>query len=114
MNWRRAHTIQGITRLRHVLLHSLKIICVQFLGYPLGSAEMLTKAAVMVNLLGKHNAPLDLASLPDALRATRAKVHIYGKSQSRIGRKMGHVTVVGESIEECLQHAMCAAKAIQI
>ncbi len=84
------------------------------LGYPLGSAEMLTKAAVMVNLLGKHNAPLDLASLPDALQSRRAKVHIYGKSQSRIGRKMGHVTVVGESIEECLQHAMCAAKAIQI
>lgn len=84
------------------------------LGYPLGSAEMLTKAAVMVNLLGKRNAPLDLASLPDALQATRAKVHIYGKSESRIGRKMGHITVVGESLEECLRHAERAAAAIQI
>ena len=84
------------------------------LGYPLGSPEMLTKAAVMVNLLGKRNAPVELSSLPCALQYPHAKVHIYGKADSRIGRKMGHVTVVGNSMQECWHHAQAAAAAIEI
>lgn len=84
------------------------------LGYPLGCAEMLTKAAVMVNLLGKRNAPLELDALPAALCHTRAKVHIYGKKEVRVGRKMGHITVVGESLEVCLQEAETAALHLQL
>jgi len=84
------------------------------LGYPLGSPEMLTQAAVMVNLLGKRNAPVELSSLPCALQYPHAKVHIYGKADSRIGRKMGHITVVGNSMEECWHQAHAAAAAIEI
>ncbi len=84
------------------------------LGYPLGSPEMLTQAAVMVNLLGRRNAPVELSSLPCALQYPHAKVHIYGKADSRIGRKMGHITVVGNSMEACWQQAHAAAAAIEI
>ncbi|MDW8464689.1 MAG: 5-(carboxyamino)imidazole ribonucleotide synthase [Chloroherpetonaceae bacterium] len=84
------------------------------LGYPLGSPDMMVKAAVMVNLLGTRNAPVELSTLPSALCHARAKVHIYGKKDSRIGRKMGHITVVGESLENCLQEAQAAAAAISL
>lgn len=61
---------------------------------PLGSPKLLCAGAVMVNLLGYESSQSDyldkrqqLASLPGAF------VHWYGKTQSRPGRKLGHVTV---------------------
>ncbi len=32
----------------------------------------------------------------------RAKLHLYGKGEPRRGRKMGHVTVLGDSLEQAL------------
>jgi 5-(carboxyamino)imidazole ribonucleotide synthase len=78
------------------------------LNYPLGDVSMLAPAAVMVNVLGKQCAPVSLRSLPLALGFSTAKVHLYGKSDSRVGRKMGHITVVGETLNDCLQHALHA------
>jgi 5-(carboxyamino)imidazole ribonucleotide synthase len=64
-------------------------------GLPLGSTALTCGSAVMVNLLGYENAENDyqqqrqhIASLPNTY------VHWYGKSQSRIGRKLGHVTIL--------------------
>ncbi|MGB6167611.1 MAG: ATP-grasp domain-containing protein, partial [Geitlerinemataceae cyanobacterium] len=61
---------------------------------PLGSPELLYPGAVMVNLLGYESAQYDypekrcqLAEIPNAC------VRWYGKSESRPGRKLGHVTV---------------------
>ncbi len=76
------------------------------LNYPLGDVSMLAPAAVMVNLLGKTARPVSLDMLPMALRLPTAKVHLYGKTESRIGRKMGHITVIGESIDSCLKSAL--------
>ena len=60
---------------------------------PLGSPALKCNSAIMVNLLGyeySHNDYLDkrqkLASLPQTF------VHWYGKTESRPGRKLGHVT----------------------
>jgi 5-(carboxyamino)imidazole ribonucleotide synthase len=36
------------------------------------------------------------------LRHSRAKLHLYGKAEPRRGRKMGHVTCLGASIDEAL------------
>ena len=55
-------------------------------GLPLGSAERLSDA-VMRNLLGE-----DAGAAQDALSDPRAKLHLYGKTEARPGRKMGHVT----------------------
>ncbi len=61
-------------------------------GLPLGESS--AQSAVMVNLLGD----LWKNGEPDwrPLKAIRGlKLHLYGKSEARAGRKMGHYTVVG-------------------
>jgi 5-(carboxyamino)imidazole ribonucleotide synthase len=67
-------------------------------GLPLGSPALKCAGAVMVNLLGYEHSQDDylekrqkLANLPGAF------VHWYGKSESRPGRKLGHVTVLLDS-----------------
>ena len=66
----------------------LRAIC----GLPLGSTELLQPAA-MANLLGD----LWKAGEPDwaaALPIPDVKLHLYGKSAARPGRKMGHLTAL--------------------
>lgn len=82
-------------------------------GLALGDATMHCNASVMVNLLGyesSHNSYLSqrqqIAQLPNTV------VHWYGKTQSRLGRKLGHVTVlVNKTIER--SHALEIAEAIE-
>ena len=79
-------------------------------GLPLGSTQQHT-AAVMVNLLGDlwFRAPQpERAVEPDWVRVLQhpqARLHLYGKSEPRPGRKMGHVTVRGESVEDAMRIA---------
>lgn len=83
-------------------------------GMPLGSVRALAPS-VMVNLLGDCWFPhggdaggADVAREPDwaaVLAHPGVKLHLYGKSQARPGRKMGHATVLGDSADECLQTA---------
>jgi 5-(carboxyamino)imidazole ribonucleotide synthase len=84
------------------------------LGLPLGSTQMTAPAAVMVNILGSRQGPATVDGLPEALAIAGASVHIYGKLVSRPGRKMGHVTVLGESIADAEERALAAAKALTI
>lgn len=73
-------------------------------GLPLGSTS-LHSAAVMVNLLGD----LWQQKEPDwmeILEHPYAKLHLYGKSEARPGRKMGHYTVLDASAETALQQAL--------
>ena len=67
-------------------------------GLPLGSTELIAGPAAMVNLLGDlwEKGTPKWAAL-DAVPG--AKLHLYGKSGARPGRKMGHYTVVGPSAE---------------
>jgi 5-(carboxyamino)imidazole ribonucleotide synthase len=63
-------------------------------GLPLGSTELTCSGAVMVNLLGYEDSQSDYLLKRQAIAAIpNAFVHWYGK-QSRIGRKLGHVTVL--------------------
>ena len=55
-------------------------------GLPLGNAGRHSDC-VMTNLIGD-----DILSVPDWLRCDDVLVHLYGKTESRPGRKMGHVT----------------------
>jgi 5-(carboxyamino)imidazole ribonucleotide synthase len=75
-------------------------------GLPLGCPDFL-HPAVMVNLLGD----LWAAGEPDwaaALRLPGVKLHLYGKHAARPGRKMGHITVLADSIDEALSIAVQA------
>ncbi|CAO0790225.1 unnamed protein product [Mucor circinelloides] len=69
------------------------------LDLPLGSTAMKVPASIMVNILGE-NSDMEACYKPcqAALLADGATIHLYGKKESRAGRKMGHITLVGESM----------------
>ncbi|HEX4372234.1 MAG TPA: 5-(carboxyamino)imidazole ribonucleotide synthase [Puia sp.] len=65
------------------------------LGYPLGNTAHIMPAAI-VNLLGAdgYNGDAYYEGLNDLLKMENVFVHIYGKKQTKPGRKMGHVTIL--------------------
>ena len=79
------------------------------LGWPLGSTKMVKPAAVMVNLLGQDHGSGQPAGFDEAMAMPGVHVHIYGKELSMPGRKMGHVTALGETIPEAEEAAQAAA-----
>jgi 5-(carboxyamino)imidazole ribonucleotide synthase len=83
------------------------------LGWPLGSPQMIAPAAVMVNLLGTEKTSGQPRGLDAALRTPGARVHLYGKLMSEPGRKMGHLTVLGNSVAAAQPVAEHAARQIQ-
>ncbi len=83
-------------------------------GWPLGSTEMVAPAAVMVNILGSRNGEANPNGIREALATSGAHIHIYGKREVRTGRKMGHVTALGSSIEEAETIAQQAANRINL
>lgn len=73
-------------------------------GLPLGSSEMIKPAAVMINLLGEREGagvPYDIMEMIN----DNSKLHLYNKKSSRPGRKMGHITALGDTPEEAEQRA---------
>lgn len=85
------------------------------LGLPLGETRQLSPAA-MVNLLGEPGyvgRPV-LHGLRAALRIPGVCLHIYGKAVTKPGRKMGHVTVIDDSIEAACEKAARVKALIQI
>jgi 5-(carboxyamino)imidazole ribonucleotide synthase len=78
-------------------------------GLPLGSVEM-TAPAVMVNVLGdawkwKGDAVVGEPNWSAILSHPSAKLHLYGKREPRVGRKMGHFTVCSDGVNTALDEA---------
>jgi 5-(carboxyamino)imidazole ribonucleotide synthase len=84
------------------------------LGLPLGSAAMRSQAACMVNLLGSGAGELADDDLGRALQVPETFVHLYGKSENRPGRKLGHVTALGGNRAEAMERAQAAAGCIHL
>jgi 5-(carboxyamino)imidazole ribonucleotide synthase len=79
-------------------------------GLPLGATDLLRPAAT-VNLLGdlwSEGEPNWAAALADG----DVKLHLYGKSAARPGRKMGHITAFGSSRDEARAKALAAREAL--
>ena len=79
----------------------LRAVC----GHPFGSPELLVPT-VMVNLLGdlwNDGRPPDWLPI---LAQPRTKLHLYGKLEGRVGRKMGHYCVLGPTLAEAFEVAM--------
>ncbi len=81
---------------------------------PLGSTEMLVKSAVMKNILGSVQGSGFPKGLDKALKIPGVSYHLYNKKESRPGRKMGHITVIGDSVEDSLKKANKARKMLVI
>ena len=76
-------------------------------GWPLGDPTRHSDGE-MLNLLGAE------ADGWEARLAEGAKLHLYGKKEARARRKMGHFTVLGDTVEEALEHALQIRKALGI
>ena len=76
------------------------------LNYPLGNNSSILPSA-LVNLIGEENnfglAKFD--GLNEVMKMQNAFVHLYGKKQTKPGRKMGHVTLLNENVEELISLA---------
>ncbi|KAM3102136.1 5-(carboxyamino)imidazole ribonucleotide synthase [Phormidesmis sp. 146-12] len=88
----------------------LRAVC----GLPLETPKMKGAGALMVNLLGYENSHSDylpkrqqLAQIPNAF------IHWYGKTESRPGRKLGHVTVLLNTSQDLRGDAIALSKTIE-
>lgn len=94
--------------------HSIEAIqCSQFdmlwrvlLGFPLGSTEIVSPS-VMVNIVGADTAmgPVVYEGMEKVLALPGAFVHLYGKTISKPGRKMGHVNLLGSPLTLLVERA---------
>lgn len=85
------------------------------LGLPLGDTASKT-AGVMVNLVGEEGATGDVyyENIEKVLAMKGVTPHIYGKRETRPFRKMGHITIINECIEEARRLAEEVKKTIRV
>jgi 5-(carboxyamino)imidazole ribonucleotide synthase len=81
---------------------------------PLGSTAMVRPYAVMINLLGKPFPQKRLEVYQTAMKHPDVHLHIYGKESSRLGRKMGHITITGNNLKKILKEATKLEEQIQL
>lgn len=68
------------------------------LSLPLGSTALKVPSAAMLNIIGASSSMDEVRAFAStALTVPGCTVHLYGKSECRVGRKMGHLTIVGDS-----------------
>lgn len=88
-------------------------------GLPLGETRQ-HSPAVMLNVLGDvwfEGAAKDQPRTPawaEVAALPSARVHLYGKEDARVGRKMGHITFAGASLDEARQACVTAAASLDI
>jgi 5-(carboxyamino)imidazole ribonucleotide synthase len=85
------------------------------LDLPLIKPELLCPA-VMVNILGKQhmNGSYVIKGLKQVLSVPGVKLYVYGKKTSKPGRKLGHITATGRTVEEALMRATKARTGIEL
>jgi 5-(carboxyamino)imidazole ribonucleotide synthase len=84
------------------------------LDYPMGATSLTAPAVVMANVLGGQPGGMSIDERLHHLFAAdpAARVHLYGK-QVRPGRKIGHVTVLGDDMDSVRSRAVRAAQWLQ-
>jgi len=84
-------------------------------GLPLGSTELLRPAA-MANLLGdlwlRDGKPVEPNWIAALAVSNDLKLHLYGKTEPRVGRKMGHVTAIADTARVALERVLAARQAL--
>ena len=84
---------------------------------PLGKTDLI-KPVVMLNLLGdiwfdKNNQMIQPA-WDKVLSIPSAKLHLYGKTEPKLARKMGHINFLADSVESALSDAILAMEILGI
>lgn len=84
------------------------------MGLPLGSTALRSNAVVMINLLGTDDRDAQIDNALESLKAGDGHLHVYGKLDSRQGRKMAHYTMLGDDMEAMYEKAQHLTKEIRI
>ena len=76
------------------------------LGHPLGNTRYILPSA-MVNIIGSegYSGKVKYEGLNDVLQIDNAFLHLYGKAETRPGRKMGHVTIMSSEKQDLIHKA---------
>lgn len=84
-------------------------------GMPLGSTQLI-RPGVMLNLLGEEgfSGPALYRGWEDCIALPGVHVHVYGKAETRPFRKMGHVTVVADTLEEARHRARIVRETLNV
>ena len=85
------------------------------LNYPLGNTETIFPAAI-VNLLGADGftGSVVYEGLEEILKIPNVFVHLYGKQQTKPGRKMGHVTIISNEKQELIHQVNRIKQTIKV
>jgi phosphoribosylaminoimidazole carboxylase (NCAIR synthetase) len=83
-------------------------------GLPLGPTALIVPAAAMVNILGEREWITQPEGLDQAATVPDTIVHLYGKSPTKVDRKMGHITATGATLAEARERAQQARQLITI
>jgi 5-(carboxyamino)imidazole ribonucleotide synthase len=85
------------------------------LNYPLGNTKPIMPAAI-VNTLGEggHEGNAYYEGLEEVLKMENVFVHLYGKKQTKPGRKMGHVTIISNDRQDLVYKANRIKKLLKV
>ncbi|HEY2727122.1 MAG TPA: 5-(carboxyamino)imidazole ribonucleotide synthase [Parafilimonas sp.] len=85
------------------------------LDYPLGNTQAILPSSI-VNILGEdgYNGEAKYEGLNNVLSIKNAFVHLYGKQQTKPGRKMGHVTVMSENRNDLIEKIQAIKKSLKV
>jgi 5-(carboxyamino)imidazole ribonucleotide synthase len=103
------HTIEAHYSSQYDMLWRL------MLDYPLGSTGMILPSS-LVNLIGEkgYSGPAVYEGIEEVLSMEDTYVHLYGKKETRPGRKMGHVTIVGKDRLDLVRKAHQVKQALRV
>lgn len=82
------------------------------LGLPLGNTELI-RPTVMKNIIGNQDGRANVKGLEEAYKNPNVQVHIYGKETVKVGRKMGHITATGITLQQARQEVQNAHQHIR-
>ncbi|CAA6810550.1 MAG: Phosphoribosylaminoimidazole carboxylase ATPase subunit (EC [uncultured Sulfurovum sp.] len=103
------HTIDSI------VTSQLKQLLRAILDLPLGSTQLIS-SSVMLNLLGEpgYEGPVYYEGFEECMAIEGVKIHLYGKKSTRPFRKMGHVTILSDSVEDALEKVKEVKKVLKV
>jgi 5-(carboxyamino)imidazole ribonucleotide synthase len=103
------HTIEGNFSSQFDMLWRV------ILDFPLGNTDAILHSAI-VNVLGAENnsGQAIYKGLGDVLKLDNVFVHLYGKKETKPGRKMGHVTILSNERQELIHTALKIKKMLSV
>lgn len=85
------------------------------LGYPLGNTKTIIPS-LMMNIIGsdEHTGTVKYIGIEEVLKFENAFLHLYGKTETKPGRKMGHVTIMSAEKQDLIHKANIIKQGIKV